>query len=97
VGAFGLIRKEALMPTRQHLALRLRYLKHRLTLSLVLPQVLEKILTLRLVFANPLQAPFDEPLGVRRVEGQTELDYLHIVAAVIAYGGPALEHQQPNS
>jgi hypothetical protein len=44
------------------------------------------------VLADPLQAPLDEPLYVLRVQGKPEIELLVVVAVVVAYSCPALEH-----
>jgi hypothetical protein len=68
--AFELTWKVVLGSTRQDLALILQNHQHRLPLALVFPLVPEQVLILRLVLADPLQAPFDEPLYVFRIQGQ---------------------------
>jgi hypothetical protein len=44
-----------------------------------------------IVLTNPLQAAFDPTLDIGRIESQTEVEDLRIVALVVADGGPAGE------
>jgi hypothetical protein len=86
------MRKVVLGSTRQDLALRLENHQHRLPFALVFPQVPEQILIPRLVLANPLQATFDEPLYVLRVQCQPQVEPISVVSVVLTYGRSALEH-----
>jgi hypothetical protein len=75
-----------------YLAFGLQYLKHGSLLRFVLPKDTQNGLVLWVVLADPLQATLHEALDVVGVEGQAEIEQFGVVAVVIPYRSPALEH-----
>lgn len=75
--------------SRPDVATGLEGLYDHIPLGLVLPQVPEDLFLLGIVLADPLQAAFDPTLNVGRIEGQTQVKHLAVVAVAVADGGPA--------
>jgi hypothetical protein len=83
-------------PSRPDLAVGLQALYHYLPLSLVIPEVTEELLLLRVVLTNPLQASLYPTIYIVRIKCQPEVEYLPIVAVVVTDCRPARETLFPS-
>jgi hypothetical protein len=83
-------------PPGPDLAVGLEGFDHHLPLGLVLPEVSEEPFLVGVVFAYALQAALYEPIDVGRVEGQTQVEDLPVVAVVVADGRPSIEAAFPS-
>src|SRR5688500_6109016 len=83
-------------PARPDLTVGLEAFYDHLPLGLVLPEVTEESLLLRVVLSNSLQASLYPTLYVPLVESQTEVEDLPIVAVVVPDSCPAGETLFPS-
>jgi hypothetical protein len=62
---------------------------HHIPLGLVIPEVPEELLLIRIILTNPLKASLYPTLYVPLVESQTEIEHFCVVTMIVAYGSTA--------